>query len=150
MTETHATAEPPPPAPSSAPIFPPGRYGRRREQRRYPRWLAGALAIVLVAGLSLAAVRLYRLYGDPNYDAQVIAYSEITDTQVVIEFRVTVPAGASARCVLRARSYDGAEVGHEELVVTAAPGQRHPTTRHRLATTARPVVGEVVRCHPVG
>ena len=32
--------------------------------------------------------------------------------------------------------------------MTAAPGDRHVTTRHRLTTTARPFIGEVLRCRP--
>lgn len=142
MPETPATAPP------GAPVFPPGRYGRRRSDRRSRPWLVVLLALALVAVLGLISVRLYRLYGDPNYDAQVITYTGITDRQVVIDFRVTVPAGGSAVCVVRARSRDGAEVGRTEVRVDAPDGERHVTTRHTLATTARPMIGEVLRCRP--
>ncbi|MGW4497152.1 DUF4307 domain-containing protein [Micromonospora sp. NPDC004336] len=141
MTETHATPT------TGAPVFPPGRYGRRRESGRRPL-LAALLAVALVAALSLVAVRLYRQYGDPNYDAQVITYTEITDSQVLVDFRVTVPEGGSAVCLLRARDRAGAEVGREEVTVTAPAGRRQVTTRHRLTTDARPFIGEVVRCRP--
>ena len=134
MTETHATA----------PVFPPGRYGRRRATGRR-RWLPAVLAtLVALAGLAIA-VRLYQQYGDPLYDAHVVRYTDVTDTQVVVEFQVTVPAGGSAVCVLRARDRAGAEVAREEVRVTAQPGERHPRVVHRLATTGRPVTGEVVR-----
>jgi hypothetical protein len=144
VTETHATISP------GAPVFPPGRYGRRREPgSRGRRTLLAALALVVLAtALTLISVRLYRQYGDPAYDAQVITYTDITDTQVRVDFRVSVPEGGSAVCVLRARDHDGAEVGREEVTVTADPGDRHVTTRHRLATTARPFIGEVLRCRP--
>ncbi|SCL19451.1 protein of unknown function [Micromonospora rhizosphaerae] len=142
MTETHATVAP------GAPIFPPGRYGRRREPGRRRPLLAALLAAVLVAALGLLTVKLYTQYGDPEYDAQVITYTGITDTEVLVDFRVTVPEGGSATCVLRARSADGAEVGREEVTVTARPGERQVTTRHRLATSARPFIGEVLRCRP--
>lgn len=139
MSETHATTTP------GAPVFPPGRYGRRRAPHRRRPWVVALLlVVVLAAGVALAA-RLYRQYG-PAYDAQVTAYTEITDTQVVIEFRVSVPAGGEAICVLRARSRDGAEVGKAEVLVSAAPGETRPITAYRLVTTARPVTGEVVRC----
>ncbi|WP_329007354.1 DUF4307 domain-containing protein [Micromonospora rifamycinica] len=144
MTETHATV------PTAAPVFPPGRYGRRREpepRRPVLRWL---LAAVLITGLVLAATQLYQRYGDPEYKPEVITYTGITDTGVQVDFRVTVPPGGSAVCLVRARSHDGAEVGHEEVTVTAATGQRHVTTRHRLTTTGRPFIGEVVRCRPAG
>ncbi|MCM0676982.1 DUF4307 domain-containing protein [Micromonospora phytophila] len=142
MTETHATIPP------GAPVFPPGRYGRRRDPRRRRPLLAVLLALAMVAVFSLVAVRLYQQYGDPNYDAQVITYTGITDNQVLVDFRVTVPEGGSAVCVLRARDRDGAEVAREEVTVTARPGERRVTAQHRLATTARPFIGEVVRCRP--
>ncbi|MGK5520923.1 DUF4307 domain-containing protein [Micromonospora sp. URMC 107] len=144
MTETHATLPP------GAPAFPPGRYGRRREPGRRRPLLTALLVVALVAVMTLVAVRLYRQYGDPNYDAKVITYTGITDSQVLVDFRVTVPEGRSAVCLLRARNRDGAEVGREEVTVTARPGQRQVTTQHRLATTARPFIGEVVRCRPPG
>jgi hypothetical protein len=101
-----------------------------------------------VAVCSLVALRLYRMYGDPAYDAQVITYTDITDSQVVVVFRVTVPEGGSADCVVRARSRDGAVVGREDVRVDAAPGETRPTVTHRLATSARPMLGEVLRCRP--
>lgn len=142
MPETPTTS------PTAAPVFPPGRYGHRRAGRRRRPWVAALLVAVLLGVMVAVSFRLYRQYGDPNYDAQVITYTQITETQVVIDFRVTVPEGGSAVCVLRARSKDGAEVGREELRVAAEPGQRHLTARHRLATTARPIIGEVLRCRP--
>ncbi|OKI87694.1 DUF4307 domain-containing protein [Micromonospora sp. CB01531] len=144
MSETHATIAP------GAPVFPPGRYGRRREPgRRRPLLLALSVA-VLLAVLGLVATKLYTQYGDPEYRAQVITYTGITDSRVMVDFRVTVPPGGSATCVLRARTHDGAEVGRAEATVTASPGERHVTARHEVATTARPFIGEVVRCRPAG
>jgi hypothetical protein len=140
VTETHATTGP------RAPIFPPGRYGRRRESRHPRSWVAALLVVALAAVLGLIVVRLYRMYGDPTYNAQVITYTDITVSQVVVQFQVQVPPGGSAICVLRARSRDGAEVGREEVRITAAPGQQNAVLRHRLATTARPLLGEVVAC----
>jgi hypothetical protein len=108
------------------------------------------LAVAVLATLGLVSARLYRMYGDPNYQAEVITYTEITDAQVVVDFRVTVPAGGSAICVVRARSRDGVEVGRQEVPVTAPAGERHVTVRHRLATTGRPLLAEVPRCRPAG
>ncbi|SDY72937.1 protein of unknown function [Micromonospora pattaloongensis] len=143
MTETHATTPP------RGPVFPPGRYGRRREPRRRRPWLLALLLVPAFAVAATVSVRLYRQYGDPTYQAKVITYTQITDSQIVVDFRVTVPSGGAADCVLRARSRDGAEVGREQVRVTAAPGEKHPVVSHRLATTARPLIGEVVRCGPV-
>ena len=142
MTETHATLPP------DTPVFPPGRYGRRRTPGRRRPVLTVLLAVAVVVALTAVSFRLYRQYGDPAYDAQVLTYGEITDTQVVVDFRVTLPDGASAVCLLRARDHAGAEVAREEVPVTAGAGQRQVTVRHRLATTAKPFIGEVVRCRP--
>ncbi|MEU3452717.1 DUF4307 domain-containing protein [Micromonospora sp. NPDC006766] len=142
MSETHATVAP------GAPVFPPGRYGRRREPGRRRPVLRALLALMLLAVLGLAAAKLYRQYGDPEYRAEVITYTDITDSRVVVDFRVTLPPGGSAECRLRARSYDGAEVGHAEVTVIARAGERHVTARHEVPTTARPFIGEVLRCRP--
>jgi hypothetical protein len=143
VTETHTTIPP------GAPVFPPGRYGRRRDARRRP-WVAWLLVAVIAVAMGLVAARMYQQYGDPAYDAEVITYTGITDSQIVVDFRVTVPAGGSAICLLRARSRDGAEVGREEVRVSAAPGETRPTARHRLATSARPLVGDVLNCRAAG
>ncbi|TCB99887.1 DUF4307 domain-containing protein [Micromonospora zingiberis] len=144
MTETHATIPP------GAPVFPPGRYGRRREPGRRRPLLTGLLVIVVAAALTAISVRLYQQYGDPAYDVQVITYTDITDHQVMIDFRVNLPDGGSAVCLLRARDVAGAEVAREEVSVTAVEGQRQVTVRHRLATSGRPFIGEVIRCRPPG
>ncbi|GLH98032.1 DUF4307 domain-containing protein [Phytohabitans aurantiacus] len=140
MTETHPTTT------AGAPVFPPGRYGRRREPRRQRRWLVALLVTAVVAAGVGLAIRLYQQYGDPSYNAQVTSYSGISDTGIDLEFRVNVPEGGKALCVLRARSRDGAEVGKAEVQVAASAGDTRPLTRYRLATSARPVIGEVVRC----
>jgi hypothetical protein len=132
--------------PTGAPVFPPGRYGRRREPRRRRPWLVAALVAALLLVAAVAIVPLYRKYGDPTYDAQVITYTGITDTRIDVTFRVTVPRGGSAICLVRARSRDHAEVGHEEVRADAAPGVRTAVVTHSLVTTSRPIVGEVVRC----
>jgi hypothetical protein len=140
VTETPATT------PVETPVFPPGRYGRRREQRRRRPWLVGAaLAVVLVAGVMIAYSE-YRKYGDPAFDAQVISYTDITDTGIVVHFRVNVPENGTAACTLRARNRAGATVGSAEVPVSGVPGGEPVTVDHRLVTTERPFIGEVMRC----
>ncbi|RKR90267.1 uncharacterized protein DUF4307 [Micromonospora pisi] len=140
MTETNATRS------SDTPVFPEGRYGHRRTSGRRRPWLSALLAVALLAVLGLAAARLYRQYGDPTYDAQVITYTDITDSQMRLVFRVTVPAGSSAICAVRARSRDGAEVAREEVRVDAPPGERQPVVEHLLRTSGPAMIGEVLRC----
>jgi len=144
VSETHATIAP------GTPVFPPGRYGRRREPGRRRPVLRALLVAVLLAAMGLVAAKLYTQYGDPDYQADVITYTGITDSRVVVDFRVTLPPGGSATCLLRARAHDGAEVGHAEVAVTTRPGERHVTVRHEVPTTARPFIGEVLRCRPAG
>ncbi|MEV4533782.1 DUF4307 domain-containing protein [Asanoa sp. NPDC049518] len=146
MTETPTSATPTTPP---APVFPPGRYGRRREpQRRRPVLVAGLALVVLVIG-ALVSVRLYKNYGDPAYDAQVVTYTDISDAGLTLTFRVTIPEGGQASCVLRARAKDGSEVGRQEVVVRDQSGDGATTTvTERLVTTAEPFIGEVLRCVP--
>ena len=134
---------------ATAPVFPPGRYGRRRDGRR--RVL---LPVVLAVSVGIAAVflavRLYSQYGDPTYDAQIVGWSDVTDRQMTIRFKVRVPAGGSATCGLRARDYDGAEVGRRTVTVTARDSATIVDASEVVTTTARAAVGEVVRCAAAG
>jgi Domain of unknown function (DUF4307) len=138
MTETNATV-----------AFPPGRYGRRRDprRRRRYRWLPAALiAVVIVAGFAMA-YQLNRQYGAARpYHPTVERFYDVTDEQVVVEFTVRVPDGEAATCAVRARAADGGEVGREEILVDPPDGVTRPRVTHRLATTGRPVTGEVQRC----
>jgi hypothetical protein len=142
LTETPTTTT------TSAAMFPPGRYGRRREPQRRRPWLVAGLALVTLVIGSLVAVRLYKNYGDPAYDAQVVTFHDISDGGLTLVFRVTIPEGGQASCVLRARSRDGAEVGHAEILVRDQPGDGTTTVTEQLATSAKPFVGEVLRCVP--
>jgi hypothetical protein len=130
---------------ATAPVFPPGRYGRRRDGRR--RLLLPALLALLVGIAAVfLVVRLYGQYGDPNYDAQIVGWSDVTDRQITIRFKVRVPAGGSATCGLRARDFDGAEVGRRTVTVTAAQAATTIDASETVPTSARAVVGDVVRC----
>lgn len=139
MSETRATA----------PVFPPGRYGRRRDGRR--RVLLPAVLAVLVGVTAVfLVIRLYGRYGDPDYDAQIVGWSDVTDKQLTIRFTVRVPAGGSATCGLRARDYAAAEVGRRTVTVTAKDSATRIDASEVVATTARASVGEVVRCAAAG
>jgi hypothetical protein len=138
VSETHATTA----------EFPPGRYGHRRDGRRR-LGVPVAFGVVVLAISVLLAFRLYDRFGDPAYEARIVGWSAVTDTSMTIEFTVRVPAGATAECVLRARSYDGAEVGRGTVRVTNATGGVTVTAREPVATSARASHGDVVRCRPV-
>src|SRR5262245_49469247 len=142
VTETPATT------PLARPIFPPGRYGRRREPRRTSRWVTPAVAVGLAALAMLAGVTLFKAYGERDYSASVTAFADITDTQVVVTFMVRLPAQGTAKCVVRARDETGVEAGREEITVKAGPDPARTVVSHRLVTRARPITGEVQGCRP--
>ncbi|BFU46872.1 DUF4307 domain-containing protein [Krasilnikovia sp. MM14-A1004] len=139
MSETHATAA----------EFPPGRYGRRRDGRRRGV-LPIAVAVLVIAASVALSVRLYRQYGDPDYDAQIVRWSDVTDTRITIEFTVRVPPGGSASCALRARAYDGSTVGQRTVTVAASADATTIRAAEPVDTTARAYVGEVLHCQPPG
>jgi hypothetical protein len=132
---------------ATTPQFPAGRYGRRRDGRRHLAVPAVILTLVLV-GCVFLAVRLYRQYGDPTYDSQIIGWSDVTATQMRIKFSVNVPAGGSASCALRARDFGGNEVGNRTVVVRADGDATTITADELVPTTARASVGDVLRCRP--
>jgi hypothetical protein len=104
-----------------------------------------ALVVVLVGtGIAYLLGQQYGV-GRP-YSATVERFYDVTDDQVVVEFTVVVPAGEVAVCAVRARAEHGGEVGREEIRVDPADGVTRPLVVHRLATTERPVTGEVQRC----
>ncbi|GIF52942.1 uncharacterized protein DUF4307 [Asanoa ferruginea] len=109
--------------------------------------MAGLALVTLIVG-GLVAVRLYKNYGDPAYDAQVVTYTDIDDTGLTLVFRVTVPEGGQATCVLRARSRDGATVGTRDVLVRDEPGDGTTQVTERMTTTGKAMIGEVLRCVP--
>jgi len=134
---------------ATTPVFPPGRYGRRRDGRR--RLLTPiVLGVLITIVVALLTVRLYGQYGGTDYDAQIVGWSDVTETHITIEFTVRVPAGGSATCGLRARSYDGTEVGRRTVTVTAKGTERAIDASEAVATTGRAAVGEVLRCAAAG
>ena len=131
------------------PVFPPGRYGRRRDGRR--RLAAPITFGVIVAVVAVfLSVRLYQQYGDPTYDAQIVRWTGATETQVTIDFTVRVPSGAAATCTLRARDYDGGEVGNRTVTVRATGNESTISASEVVPTTAKAFVGEVLRCRAPG
>jgi hypothetical protein len=98
---------------------------------------------MIIASL-LIAWSLFDRYGPQDYTGTVVRWSDVTDHQIVITFDVIKPDDRPATCIVRARGADGAEVGYAQVDVPA-PGTRQRVT-YTLATTARPVTGEVPRC----
>ena len=134
---------------TTTPVFPAGRYGRRRSGRRRAV-LPIVVLVLIVAGSLLLSVQLYQRFGQTDYDARIVGWDEPSTTEMVIEFKVRVPAGGAASCVLRARDYDGFEVGRRTVVVRAGASDSSIQTREAVPTTARASVGDVLGCRPAG
>ena len=143
MSETRATAT------DAAPVFPPGRYGRRRSGRRR-RALPVILLALVIGGSVLLSVRLYHQYGQTDYQAQIVGWVAPADTRLVIRFTVRVPAGKAASCTLRARDFYGNELGRRDVVVRPAGDATTIEAEEPVPTTGRAVVGEVLGCQPTG
>jgi hypothetical protein len=126
--------------------FPPGRYGRRREPRGSRRVVPALLLVIVLAASVGIAVKLFRQYGNPAYRVDVTAV-HIADTESIVVFRVTKPAGRPASCGVRASARDGAEVGRATVDVPAGgPDSTVSTVTYRLATRARAYAVDVPRC----
>jgi hypothetical protein len=146
MTEKMPVTQPP----QTAPTFPPGRYGRRREPARPGRrWLTAALATVVALGGVAVAAKLYRQYTLAPYQVQVLGVTDLSETAVTVTFEVRRPAGQSARCTVVAHTRDGEEVGRAELMVPShGADDTAATVTYTLATTKRPMTAEVPGCGP--
>lgn len=132
-------------------VFPPGRYGRRRDpvRQRRRRWITYALAVaVVVAGVGIA-VKLYRQYGQAPYQVRTISVTDLTDNAVTVTFEVRKPAGQPASCTVLGHTRDGVEVGRATVEVPAgAAGETTARVTYTLRTTGRPVTAEVPGCGP--
>lgn len=140
VSETRATT-----AAEAAPVFPPGRYGHRREGRRRPVVPLIILAVVIAASLAVT-VKLYQQFGQTAYQAQIVGWDPPTDSRIVIHFTVTVPAGAPAKCALQARDYGGNDVGHRDAVVRPVGDATTIDAREAVTTTAKASAGYVLGC----
>ena len=132
---------------ASAPVFPPGRYGRRRDPRRARRrWLPiGALALLLLGALVLGT-RLYGRYGNPAYQASVTGVEQITDSSVTVTFTVRKRDAGPALCRVQAKDRSGAEIGYAEVHVTGSGTVR---VRSTLATRTKAYAVDVLGCRAV-
>ncbi len=134
----------------TANFFPAGRYGHRREARRRRPWIPALLLVVVLVAATMIAVRLYRQYGNPAYTPELKKY-QISDRSVTVNFDVIKPDGSAAICGVRARSYDGREVGSAEVDIPGGTGRQGRTAvTYVLPTTARAFAVDVPRCAPAG
>ncbi len=124
-------------------MFPPGRYGRRREPRKRRRWVLPVGILAGLAVMSLIAVKLYFEYGNDGISANVISSTKITNSSITVTFSVDKPSGGPATCTVQAFTYQNAEVGSADVPVPAGTNVK---VTYVLATSARAYIGEVPNC----
>jgi hypothetical protein len=124
-------------------MFPPGRYGRRREPSKRRRWLVPVGILVGLAIMSLIAIKLYFEYGNDDISANVISSTNATDSSITVKFSVAKSDGHPATCTVQAFTYQNAEVGDALVPV---PAGTNVIVTYTLATSARAYIGEVPNC----
>ncbi len=128
-------------------MFPPGRYGRRRELRvRRRRWVAPVIGAAILAVMSLIAVKLYFEYGSDDFSATVRDSSQVTDTSITVEFSVSKPDGVAGTCTVQAFTFDDVQVGTAQVPVPAAG--TNAVITYTLKTTEKAYIAEVPACQP--
>ncbi len=62
------------PTETTPPVFPPGRYGRRRDPayQRRRRWVMYLAAAIVITGTVAIAVKLYRQYTQAPYQVTIV------------------------------------------------------------------------------
>jgi Domain of unknown function (DUF4307) len=125
------------------PVFPPGRYGRRREPNTRRQWLTAVAVILVVAAGAAVAVKLYRQYGGPQFTATVTGLTRDSDTLVTVRFQVHNPGRGAAVCTVNALTYDGSVLGSGQAPV---PAGTDVTVSYRLSTKSRPDLVDVPSC----
>jgi Domain of unknown function (DUF4307) len=124
-------------------MFPPGRYGRRRQggRRRWPARVGVGAAVVIAL---VIAGRLYTQYGSTDYTPTVLSYSDITDKSVTVTFQVD-KTDAPVTCTLQAFTYSDEQVG--EAQVPVGRGAQVKVT-YTLPTSAKAYVAQIPTCQP--
>lgn len=122
-------------------VFPPGRYGHRRERARR-RWIMPAVLVIAVAIMALVSVKLYEQYGRPRLSPTVVKISDVTNDAITVTFRVH-KSNPAAVCTVDALAYSGVRVGTADVFVP--PGTDVQVT-HTLSTSGRAYVANVPSC----
>ncbi|MDA0252073.1 MAG: DUF4307 domain-containing protein [Actinomycetota bacterium] len=135
MTES-SDGQPPPPA----------RYGRApmsAPARRRVAALMGVLTVVIALGL---AILVYQRFERVAVEGSTAAFTVVDDDTVSITISVTRQDPARpVVCIVRARSYDGAETGRREIVVGPSEAKTVQVTT-TVKTYARSVMGDIYGC----
>jgi Domain of unknown function (DUF4307) len=120
------------------------RYGRAARPMPSRRVVGLLAAVVVLAGLAVAYLG-YRSFGDPPISASVLAFTVTGPQEVSARFAVQRDdPRRPASCVLRARAWDGAEVGRVTVPVPAGAADTALTALVR--TSRKAVIAEIFSC----
>lgn len=126
-------------------VGPAARYDQPR--RLGHRLLAVFLSIAFVALMTAIVVSLTRKAFAGNPTASVVGFTVVSDREVLVRFAVRKQANDRAFCIVRARGFDGREVGRDVAEVGVDGRlERNVQAEFALATTGRAVTGEVAGC----
>ena len=131
---------------STGPVRPVSRYGRPRGlstgRGRIALWLG---ILVAAVGVELASVA-YQRYEALDVEGETAAFTVLDDQTVEITISVTrKDPSRPAVCIVRARSYDGAETGRREVLVGPSKAKTVQVTT-TVKSFRRPVVGDIYGC----
>jgi len=116
------------------------RYGRTR-RRRWPWFLAGAVALLLLAALAWSTVS----QSMSSVDADDLGFELVDEHAVDLRFQVTGVQGKDVVCVLEALDEEFGVVGWKIVEIPA--GDAHSLTRaERIPTVAEATTGLVNTC----
>lgn len=131
---------------STGPVRPASRYGRSpgpsTGRGRIALWLGIGVAAVSVA----LAVVAYQRYETLDVEGESAAFTVLDDETVEITISVTrKDPSRPAVCIVRTRSYDGAETGRREVLVGPSEAKTVQVTT-TVKSFRPPVVGDIYGC----
>ena len=136
------------PTNSDGPMFPPGRYGRRRGSGTHrPRWVVPVIVLAIIAIMGALTVKLYRQYGSPQFRPTVLKLTNATNDSLDVTFTVAKPDGSPATCTVDALARNGGALGTAEVPV---PSGKNVQVTVTIKTTARAYGAQVPSCRATG
>ncbi len=111
--------------------------------RRRVATMLGALTIVIALGLAVLA---YQRFEGVDVEGSMAAFEVLDADTVSVTISVTrKDPGTSVVCIVRARSYDGAETGRREIVVGPSTDKTVQVTT-TVKTYAPSAMGDIYGC----
>lgn len=117
------------------------RYGAGQS-----RWGVGVAVAVVAVPFVAWVVWAGVLQGDQDLRWNTTGFREVSDTNVLVDFDVFLPAGTTVTCTVRALDRRGIEVGRADVPVHSSTS--NTSVVYPLAVTARPSSAFVESCRP--